>query len=122
MKYPIVFCALVSLASACGSKEADKPAATGGDKPASTTVTPAAPATAGKAATAADLPAECRAFTNAMEKLMACDTLKESRDSMKAGYDQMLKAMIDLGDKKAMIDGCQAGVGSLEEALKTAGC
>jgi hypothetical protein len=41
---------------------------------------------------------------------------------MKAGYEKMLKAMTDLGDQKAMADGCKTGMGSLTDALKIAGC
>lgn len=111
----------------CGKKESASDKAT--DKPAAAPAAPAAagntPAPAGTkpAPTAADLPAECKAFTDAFEALTKCDKIpKEAQDSMKAGYQQMLKAMIDLGDTKASIDGCVQGLDSLKEALKTAGC
>jgi hypothetical protein len=35
---------------------------------------------------------------------------------------KMLKAMVDLHDDKASVDGCNMGLPSLQSALKTAGC
>ena len=115
----------------CGKKEStsdkatDKPAAAAPAAPAAPAATGDKPAPAGTkpAPTAADLPAECKAFTDAFEALTKCDKIPQAdRDSMKTGYQQMLKAMIDLGDTKASIDGCVQGLDSLKEALKTAGC
>lgn len=115
---------LISLAAfGCGKKDSDKAA---GDKPATTETPAPAPAAAANPPaaklSAAELPADCKEFTAAFETLMKCDALKDQRDSLKAGYEQMLKAMVDLGDTKAMAEGCKAGLDSLKEAVKTAGC
>ena len=53
---------------------------------------------------------------------MKCDKLAEQRVEMKDGYDKMLKAMADLGDVKAMAEGCTTGLDSLKQALSMAGC
>ncbi len=127
MKHLAITLLLVSFSLVgCGKKDGDKapPAA---DKPAVTapaTTTPAAnPAPAGAKPTAADLPPECKTFTDRMELLMKCDKLPiDGRESMRRGYDQMLKAMVDLGDIKAMVDGCKQGEDSLKRALEQAGC
>jgi len=114
---------LLSLtAFGCGKKDSDKPA--GGDKPATTEATAAAkPASTAKPApSAASLPPECKEFTDAFEALVKCDKLKDQRDAMKQGYEQMLKAMADLHDDKASADGCKQGLDGLKQALKLAGC
>jgi hypothetical protein len=119
MKTSIAMLLLASLALGCGSKDSDKAA------PPAAAATPAASAPAPAAAGAkptAELPPECKEFTAAMERLIACEPLKASRDEMKKGYDQMLEAMAKLGDPKASAEGCQAGLGGLKEALKSAGC
>jgi len=41
---------------------------------------------------------------------------------MKEGYQRMLKAMADLGDKNAMVEGCKQGLDGLLQSLKTVGC
>lgn len=134
---PIVLLAVMSLATAaCGKKTAEtkadepskmedkaatKPVDKAGDKPGDKAGDkPATPGGAAKAAV--ELPPECKEFTAAFEALTKCEKLGPAREEMKKGYDQMLKAMIDLGDQKAMADGCKQGIDGLKQALTTAGC
>jgi Tfp pilus assembly protein FimV len=129
----IAFLLSVTLVLGCGKKDADK-AATGSAAPAAPAAgtapaapaptaaapTPAAPA---KTLTAADVPPECKPFMDALEALTKCEKLPaEQRTSIVTGNQKMLKAMVDLHDNKASIDGCNAGLPSLQQALKTAGC
>ena len=57
------------------------------------------------------------------ETLAKCDKIPaESRAQIKAGYLSMLRAMVDLGDKGEMIEGCGVALESLKSTLTTAGC
>ena len=125
----IVFSLSASLVIGCGKKDADTASA---DKPAAaaTPAAGAAPAAAKPAAaapkttlTAADVPPECKPFMDALEALGKCEKIPaDQRETMKDGNQKMLKAMVDLGDTKASIDGCTQGLATVQEALKTAGC
>jgi hypothetical protein len=113
----------------CGKKDADNatgapPAATA-PAPATpeTPPAPAKPAGAAKELTAADVPPECKPFMDALDALSKCEKIPAAqRAQMKDGNQKMLKAMVDLGDKKASIDGCNTGLSGLKQALSAVGC
>jgi len=81
-------------------------------------------APAGAAGGDGDLPAECKDYKAAMEKLAACDKLpKESKDALKQGYDAMSQGWAQVGAlppeaKKAMADGCKQGADALVQTGK----
>lgn len=129
----IAFLLSVTFVIGCGKKDADKaaPAAApaAGTAPAAAPAgdTPAAVAKPAAAAprtlTAADVPPECKPFMDALDALTKCEKLPaEERTKIVDGNQKMLKAMVDLHDTKASIDGCNSGLPMLQQALKTAGC
>jgi hypothetical protein len=125
----IAFLLSATLVIGCGKKDADKaaPAAApaAGSAPAGDTPAAAAKPTAAapKTLTAADVPPECKPFMDALDALTKCEKLPaEERTKIVDGNQKMLKAMVDLHDTKASIDGCSNGLPMLQQALKTAGC
>lgn len=119
-----------------GKPSADKASAdkTSADKPAGAApADPAAskepvPTKTGRGATAepvldiASLPAECKAFVDAIEAVSTCSQIpKPQQDSIKAGNKMLLKSMIDANEPK-IVKGCLDGTEALATMRKSAGC
>jgi hypothetical protein len=122
----IAFLLSATLVIGCGKKDADKAAPAAGSAPAAATPAAAAKPTAAAPTatlTAADVPPECKPFMDALDALTKCEKLPaEKRTKMIEGNQKMLKAMVDLHDTKASVDGCNSALPMLQQALKTAGC
>ena len=95
---------------------------------AKTTDTPAAKTTdkAAPVAATGDLPAECADYKGMIEKLASCEKLPpQSRDALKAGFDQMSASWKDVGAmpaeaKAQMATACKTGADALKQTAAAA--
>ena len=70
----------------------------------------------------ASLPAECKAYVDAIEAVSTCDQIpKAQQDSIKLGNKRLLKSMIDANEPK-IVKGCLDGTEALTTMRKSAGC
>lgn len=113
---------IVALA-ACGGSPTPQPAPVANTTPTTTPAPAPAPAPAGQTGIAG-----CDALIAAYEKLAVCDKLpQQSRDAMAQGLATMKTGWGDLrtadeATRKAVDDGCRAGLDGVQQAMTAAGC